>query len=354
MGRRSRCDYRERMSELAPLADALPAQCVDLHRLQLRFADTRVREPRAIEHLARSIEQCGQLVPCIALCEAVSPEAARGGLEQWILIDGYRRVAALRRAGHDTAQVERWHGDLAHALLRVLASHAGRSYAPIEQALLLRELLSLGLSQHELARRSGRDVSWVSRRLMLLGELPDRVLQAVRDGALSCWSATRVLAPLARANGAHADALLTTVREQPLSTRELRAWFAHYPSATRATRERMVQHPRLFLQALTAGEQQRDLAQLRAGPEGQCLEDLQRLRGFINRVRERLRVLGAQPLAPELLEALCAVSTQLESFLTQLRTVVDHEDTRNPQRRANTQRAGTEPATDQPTAEAVA
>lgn len=350
-----------RRVRLALLAMSTPIETalqVDLHRLQLRFAATRVREPRAIEHLARSIEQCGQLVPCIALCEAVSldgsgEKAALSNVEQWILIDGYRRVAALRRAGHDTAQVERWNGDLAHALLRVLAVHAGRSYAPIEQALLLRELLSLGLSQHELARRSGRDVSWVSRRLMLLGELPDHVLQAVRDGALSCWSATRVLAPLARANGAHADALLTAVREQPLSTRELRAWFAHYHRATRATRERMVQHPRLFLQALTAGEQQRDLEQLRAGPEGQCLADLQRLRGFINRVHERVRVLGAQRLTPELIEVLRAVSTQIESLLTQLRKVADHEDARNPQRRADTQRAGTEPATHQPLVEAV-
>lgn len=346
------------MSELAHPADALPDQCVDLHRLQLRFADTRLHEPRAIEQLTRSIEQCGQLVPCIALCEpvsseGVSPKATLNGVGQWVLIDGYRRVAALRRAGHDTAQVERWNCDLAQALLRVLAVHAGRSFAPIEQALVLRELQGMGLSQHELARRSGRDVSWVSRRLALLCELPDRVLQAVREGALSCWSATRVLAPLARANSAHAEALLTAVREQPLSTRELRAWFGHYQGAARSTRERMVQHPKLFLQALTAGEQQHALEQLRAGPEGQCLEELQRLRGFIKRVRDRLRALGAQSLTPELLDALRGLGTQIESLRTELRKVAEHEDARNPQRRAHLERAGTEPATDQPTVEAL-
>jgi ParB family chromosome partitioning protein len=347
------------MSQLAPSVDALPEQCVDLHRLQLRFADTRVCEPRAIEQLARSIEQCGQRVPCIAICEGVSPEgsgaqAALSGLERWVLIDGYRRVAALRRAGHDTAQVERWNCDLAHALLRVLAAHTGRSFAPIEQALLLRELQSLGLSQHELARRSGRDVSWVSRRLALLRELPDQLLQAVREGALSCWSATRVLAPLARANSAHAEALLTAMREQPLSTRELRTWFAHYPSAARGTRERMVQHPKLFLQALAAGEEQRALEQLRAGPEGQCLEDLHRLGGFIKRVRDRLRMLAAQSLTPELLKALRELSTQIEVLGRELRKVAEHEDARNPQRCTHLERAGTEPATDQPPAAALA
>lgn len=99
---------------------------------------------------------------------------------------------------------------------------------------------------------------------MLLGELPDRVLQAVRDGALSCWSATR------------------------------------------ATRERMVQHPRLFLQALTAGEQQRDLEQLRAGPEGQCLGS-----ATPARVHSTRACAGYAHLTPELLEGLRAVSTQI-------------------------------------------
>lgn len=69
---------------------------VELHRLQLRFADTRVREPRAIEHLTRSIESCGQLVPCIAVreleaVEAVSEDGAPQAIPGWVLIDGYRR-----------------------------------------------------------------------------------------------------------------------------------------------------------------------------------------------------------------------------------------------------------------------
>jgi hypothetical protein len=40
----------------------------------------------------------------------------------------------------------------------------------IEEALLVRELVQgLGLSQHAGGRRSGHDVSWVSRQLQLLG-----------------------------------------------------------------------------------------------------------------------------------------------------------------------------------------
>jgi ParB family chromosome partitioning protein len=296
---------------------------VELHRLRLRFADTRVREPRAIEQLTRSIESCGQLVPCIAVreldvVEAVSEVSVPQALCGWVLIDGYRRVQALRRVGCDLARVQLWNCDVAQGLLAVLSGSHSRTYAPIEQALLLRELRGLGLSQQQMARRSGRDVSWVSRRLQLVSELPDSVLTAVREGRLSCWAATRVISPLARANSEHAEALLAAVREQALSTRELRAWLQHYQSATRQTRERMVQHPKLFLQAQQAQEQQPDVERLRAGPEGQCLQELQRLRWLLRRVRERLRGLSAQNRAPELLEMIRGVSAELESWREEL------------------------------------
>jgi len=221
---------------------------LDLHRLELRFAGARLVEPRAVERLARSIEHGGQIVPCIAVSDP--PAEAFGGGERLVLIDGYRRVAALRRLGRDTARVECWRCDLTEGLLGVLARAHMRSFAAIEEALLVRELVQgLGLSQHEIARRCGRDVSWVSRRLQLLSALPDAALVGVREGRLSSWAASRVVAPLARANAEHADRLLQALSGAPLSTRELRCWFEHYQGASRATRERLVSHPQLFVQA---------------------------------------------------------------------------------------------------------
>ena len=76
--------------------------------------------------------------------------------------------------------VEQWSCDLTQALLGVLARAHNRPFASIEQALLLRALMAdQGLSQHDVARRCGRDVSWVSRRLQLLLGLPDAALAAV-------------------------------------------------------------------------------------------------------------------------------------------------------------------------------
>jgi ParB-like chromosome segregation protein Spo0J len=150
---------------------------LDLHRLDLRYASLHLPDPPAITRLARSIAADGQLVPCIAVT---------GEGEAFILVDGYRRIAALRHLGRNTAEVECWQADLAQALLGVLARTRSRSFAPIEEAFLLRELISGGqLSQHEVARRCGRDVSCVSRRLQLLGGLSDALLEAVRQGQVS-------------------------------------------------------------------------------------------------------------------------------------------------------------------------
>ncbi|MBV8771593.1 MAG: ParB N-terminal domain-containing protein, partial [Deltaproteobacteria bacterium] len=163
---------------------------LDLHRLELRFADARLIEPRAVERIARSIECGGQVVPCIAVGDPATKIAAAD--QKLVLIDGYRRGAALRQLGRDTAAVECRFCDLAEALLGLLARVQNRPLVPIEEALLIRELTQgLGLPQNEVARRCGRDCSWVNRRLQLLLALPDTALDAVRAGRLSSWAATR-------------------------------------------------------------------------------------------------------------------------------------------------------------------
>jgi len=86
------------------------------------------------------------------------------------------------------------------------------------------------------------DASWVNRRLQLLCGLRDAALAAVRRRPAVELGAVRVVAPLARANAAHADRLLQALADAPLSTRALRDWFMHYQQASHATRDRLVGH----------------------------------------------------------------------------------------------------------------
>jgi ParB-like chromosome segregation protein Spo0J len=248
----------------------------DLHRLDLRFAGLRIRQPRAVEQLARSIEQSGQLMPVVAVGEQEP---------RWVLIDGYRRVEALRRLSQDTARVELWDCPLTQALLLVLVRVQGRAWEAIEEGAVIRELVGpCGLSRREVARQTGRDVSWVSRRLSLLEDLPEAVFRAVCAGELSTWAAVRILAPLARANAEQAQTLLAALQREPLSTRQLHAWYQHFHKANRRQRARMLAQPHLFCQALEARGREQQAGQLRAGPEGAWLAEVkcigQRLRGL--------------------------------------------------------------------------
>jgi ParB family transcriptional regulator, chromosome partitioning protein len=327
------------------------AQCLDLdlHRLDLRLASTRVAEPRAVERIARSIEGGGQLVPCIAVAEP--PEVLQGGA-RLVLIDGYRRIAALRRLGHDVARVECWTCDLAAGVLDVMARTQSRCFAAIEEALLIRELVQgLGLSQHEIARRCGRNVSWVNRRLQLLLGLPDAALAAVCEGRLSSWAASRVVAPLARANSGHADQLVRALSVARLSTRELRSWFAHYQKAGRVARERLVNHPHLFLAALEESIEQCMSEGLREGPEGSCEIDLRRINVLIRSVSKRLPNLC--PLSADLVAALSLVQTNFEALCQDIKRYADHDPLGDPQQRPRSQSARSELTRDQPSAEAL-
>jgi ParB family transcriptional regulator, chromosome partitioning protein len=297
---------------------------LDLHRLELRFASSRLVEPRAVARIAHSIERCGQVVPCIV----VAASDGTGG-ERLVLIDGYRRVAALRRLGRDTARVEQWTCDLTDALLGLLARTQNRPFASIEEALLIRELMQgLGLSQHDLARRCGRDVSWVSRRLQLLSGLPDAALTAMRDGRLSSWAASRIVAPLARANTEHADQLLEALADAPLSTRELRCWLEHYQKAFRSARDHMVSRPRLFIDALRETGERRAGERLRDGPEGECTADLRSIEAILARLRKRVAAL--RPLPRTLIDAAPRLRATVEALISEIQREGAHDPDRDP------------------------
>jgi len=324
-------------------------QSLDWHQLELRYAPLRLADPSAIARLARSIAVNGQLVPCIGVIRA------EGAI---VLVDGYRRVAALKQLGRDTVEVECWCGDLTHVLLGVLARARSRALAPIEEAYLLRELMAeASLSQHEIARRCDRDVSWVNRRLQLLTGLPDSVLEAVRRGDVSTWAAVRILAPLARANTAHSEQILAGLRKTPLSTRQLTAWFEQYQRASKDVRARMVEAPGLLLNALTAQQEQKRSVSLRDGPEGEVLADIRLLDSVSARLSRKLCALSTSSptaLPPAVTAATSSLYHALESLQHHLMRIC-HHDTPSALP-SGTDTASTRPGRtrDQPEPEAVA
>ena len=264
---------------------------LERHQLLAQFAPLRVQEPRRLQKLIRSIERQGQLMPVVAV--PADEEEVR-----WILIDGYRRLEALRHLGKDLIWVDVWDRSVDEALLLCLARGPERSWQAIEEAALIFEL-SRRHSLREIAASLERDVSWVSRRLSLFQALPGDLLQAVRQGKISLWAASRILAPLARANTAHARILLTQLEQHPLSTRELKRLYTHYRQANQVQRERLVQAPMLFFQALEARQEDTQTKRLAEGPEGAWCKDLAVVGQILKRLLGQVPTLFAAEQVPE-------------------------------------------------------
>jgi ParB/RepB/Spo0J family partition protein len=298
---------------------------VDCHQLIPRFASWRLHDPERLAQLVRSMDQHGQLMPVVVVPMA----GASADSPHWVLIDGYRRLAALHQIGEDRIWVDAWDRSVDEALLLCLAKGTERGWEAIEQAALL-HTLSERYTLRELAQRIGRDVSWVSRRLTLFKALPETLLDAVRDGRLSVWAATRILAPLARANSAHAETLLAAVDKTPLSTRELQQLFDHYRQSPQAQRERLVAEPDLFIRSLAAKQQATSDTQLADGPEGAWHKDLGVIKSIIKRLIKQLPSLfSAQQAAAErapLLKPYQQTQAQFHTLDQQLRQVTgdDH------------------------------
>jgi ParB family chromosome partitioning protein len=101
--------------------------------LLTQFASLRVQEPRRLQKLTRSIERQGQLMPVVGV-------PADGEEVRWVLIDGYRRLEALRHLGKDLIWVDVWDRSVDEALLLCLARGPERTWQAIEEAALIFEL----------------------------------------------------------------------------------------------------------------------------------------------------------------------------------------------------------------------
>ncbi len=294
---------------------------LDLHALIPRFAALRLRDAPKLDRLVTSIGQHGQLTAVV-----VVPDADNA--QRWVLIDGYRRLEALQHLGRDRIQAHVWERSVDEALLGCLARGPDRGWEAIEEAALIEELTGRH-SQQAIARRIGRDVSWVSRRLSLIKALPEDLLEQVRQGRVSVWAATRILAPLARANSDHARTLLKHIEQQPLSTRMLKRLYDQYRKATKVQRQRLVDNPELFLKALDSREQQVADTRLADGPEGAWRNDL----AVIREIAKRLLPCVPTLFAPQqdrlecerLHQAFAAAKTPFQHLEQALLEVADHD-----------------------------
>jgi len=257
----------------------ITGKAVEIGHLELKYAHTRIRNKKAIIRLCASILRFGQITPVIVV-PAEAPS--------YVLIDGYLRVAALRRCGRDTVDCHICSCGEQEALIQVFARSQDRKWEVFEQAVLIQSIhMKFGLSHASIAGLLGKDKSFVSRRLSLLELLDDDMREYVRQGRICLWNAARVLAPMARANAEHAGILAKKLSEQPVSTRDLAVLFSHYKTSNKKNRREMVERPHLFLKALETKRSQGEAATLADGPEGKWLKDIKVVKHILLRLNKQ-------------------------------------------------------------------
>jgi hypothetical protein len=157
----------------------------------------------------------------------------------------------------------------------------------LEQSWLLAELHErFGFSREELARRFGHSVSWVSRRLALVHELPEVIQEQVRRGEMGAHGAAKYLVPLARANRPACLKLVAALGSSRLSSRDLGILYTAYQTGNWVTRQRLIEAPLVFLKSYK--EAQTDPS-IEPGPSDSLLTDLEILSATARRANRRLR-----------------------------------------------------------------
>ena len=215
---------------------------LEFHQLDLRYEELRVRRPDQERRLLASLGERGQQVPIVVV-----------GLSdpgRFLVIDGHKRVRALRRLHCDTVLATVWAMTEVDALILSRSFRQAEAETALEQGWLLATLQSTaGLDPGEMARRFDRSVSWVSRRLGLVEELPRSVQEHVRVGRIGAHAAMKHLLPLARANRAACEALAAAIAKHHLSTSEVGQLWAAWRAGVPSVRQRVVEDPLLFLRA---------------------------------------------------------------------------------------------------------
>jgi ParB/RepB/Spo0J family partition protein len=250
---------------------------LEFHQLDRRWEHLRVRHPARQRRLLASLAEAGQQTPIVVV-------AAEGQADRYVVIDGYKRIAALEQMGRDTVEAVMWPMSEPAAVLLDRSLRLSEHETALEVGWLLAELerrFDYGLD--ELARRFDRSVSWVSRRLALAEILPEAIQQQVREGKIPAQVAMKFLVPVARQRLEDCQRMAAIFAEHHCDTREAGQLYAAWRKGSAAIRKRILDDPELFFKTQRQAEEKAP-----AGTGAELLRDLEMVVAIVSRAQRRL------------------------------------------------------------------
>ena len=106
---------------------------LEFHQLDRRWEYLRVRHPGRQRRLLASLAESGQQTPVVVV-------AVEGQADRYVVIDGYKRIAALKQLGRDTVEAVVWPMSEAAAVLLDRSLRLSEHETALEVGWLLAEL----------------------------------------------------------------------------------------------------------------------------------------------------------------------------------------------------------------------
>ena len=280
---------------------------LEFHQLDRRWEHLRVRHPARQRRLLASLAESGQQTPIV-----VVPAASQA--DRYVVIDGYKRIAALEQLGRDTVEAVVWPMSEAAAVLLDRSLRMSEQETALEVGWLLAELEQrFGYGLDELARRFDRSVSWVSRRLALVELLPEGIQQQVREGQIAAQVAMKFQVPMARISLEACQQMAAVFAQYHCDTRAAGQLYAAWRQGSPSIRKRILDEPELFFK--TQRQQKPTTTTATA-----LMHDLEIMAAILSRAQRRL----AGAAVAELDSQQCAVARQqIERMESQLHRLHD-------------------------------
>lgn len=251
---------------------------LEFHQLDRRYEYLRVQHREQQKRLLASLATSGQQTPIVVVALAEQPD-------RYLIIDGYKRIAALEQLGEDTVEAVIWPLREAAALVLDRSRRWSRSESALEQGWLLAEMEQrFGYGLQELARQFDRSVSWVARRLALVELLPESVQQQVRTGAISAQVAMKYLVPVTRTSLEDCRAMAGAFARHKFTCRQAGQLYAAWREASPGIRQRILEQPELFLKVQSTAEPSSTYAAIH-----EVLRDLEMIAAHAQRAQQRLK-----------------------------------------------------------------
>ena len=206
-------------------------------QLGLSYRRYRLPDPEAEAALIGSLRRYGQLTPLVVCPRQETHE----------VLDGFKRLAAVRTLGWKAVAARIWEADERAAKAAIYGlNQTGRRTQEWEDAWIVHALIrDDGLTQVEVAELLGRHKSWVCRRLALVEKLADAARDDLRLGLLSA-TAARALVRLPAGNQPE---VLGTFHRHELTAAELEGVVALLAAAPgRSQQEFILAQPRRALE----------------------------------------------------------------------------------------------------------